>query len=1356
MQPASNLENNDTEFDSTHYTPSYFHPSYLKLRNEEPKHRSIIAILDTGIDPGALGLRTCPDGSPKIVDVIDCTGSDEIKVRRTDFNKLSRFESNRLTIVTKSEKIDPTAMNFHLFRGIRSLRSFISDRKYATFTKDQRKRINQIYLRTYVVHLDGDTLAIIDYDSRVEPICIREYASCHEFGTIHLTNSNTMDTDPPQNYPKINFAFRVEDTSFDVDNLRISLVFDTGSHATHVAGIAGAYDENNPDFNGVDPYAQFLSLKIGDSRLDGMEVTHGLLRALEILEDRNIKIANYSYGEPVVSEHGRFIAELERVINTTGLTFVSSAGNSGPSITTIGAPASSTDHVIAVGSYTNSMYLSKLYNSFDNGYNQGNHHWSSRGPSLTHSMGVDVLATGCALTSHPEWYMGDIRMCNGTSMASPNCSGFLSLILSRTFESIENYPHPYWIKKYLEQTCEDLGLPSYSQGRGLIGRTFIPFNILQSLSNFDRVYDLSVHTPISTQNATMFFDLNSSTTSNKSDGVNCPKCSNTQFARYKRGIIKAIDSKDAIDLSAMINTVTQVRAESPTDPCSATLDSDHTYYTVDVRSYYQKDMKNSGCRCNDKSVIGTSLKLGWDVPRNGEIIRLSYHRDDRIENAHLNFPSEFILHPGSKNLMIRVRDSDISFSTYIDMYKTIHIESDNESDTSEYEMLIGYIPINVFAYTELSRGNSITIDPKIMAPRYYDEREIHKIQNKMELDNKSESESESEDENEDDNDEEEDAESDESDNNNVNENVKEYIPRTSLRLNNIYRKYIVPKTSHLRISFNSNVDHRAYLKICQIYPGQSYKDRSYLKAVDAGSSPRTIIRQVAPNALTEICVYSPWDTVTSEGLVVKITGLDHMSWLSKRIYEPGERIQLFVNRIYDRLETSEAVSDSLSISTVGTRCHPSSYEISKTGQTLFSNDLYRLTLTYEVKPLKDCKYYLNLCNGVYEGPVTKSATLFGYYRGNSVMYGNYVTTTSSSPIDLIRVEIEDTDSKRLVEFSNVVLNVIRNLKPKNSYKRSVQLIRGFNSIEVPRESVQKIMDSDQVFDHDYLFGEVGGADFIIEANKSVRQLARQSDRQSDRQSNKHVESSEDSSKNPEHDYDHYVRDYNLLIRVIRLLLGSKIQHTSLFDTVVYNVWLNNHLEELRRLIQSMTFEKALVSTSDHISEHMYLTILSCEDSEEARTAIKIASKRKYDPTLQVVMDLLIELVEPMCDDRFEKCLELISSLESDIEFFHNRFIDTTLHSDKMSDISDLCQYTDIYLIRKTFVDSIAQTDSAEHTAVNINRVDREVRRIEYDLSLCMVEDESDTETEYRPGVIVREDEAEQTADSEDNAAETSE
>ena len=63
--------------DSVHVPRATTQADMFLAKHPECDGRNVVvAILDTGTDPGAAGLNaTCPDGRPKMVDVVDATGS---------------------------------------------------------------------------------------------------------------------------------------------------------------------------------------------------------------------------------------------------------------------------------------------------------------------------------------------------------------------------------------------------------------------------------------------------------------------------------------------------------------------------------------------------------------------------------------------------------------------------------------------------------------------------------------------------------------------------------------------------------------------------------------------------------------------------------------------------------------------------------------------------------------------------------------------------------------------------------------------------------------------------------------------------------------------------------------------------------------------------------------------------------------------------------------------------------------------------------------------------------------------------------------------------------------------------------
>eukprot|EP00058_Branchiostoma_floridae_P017807 XP_002603296.1 hypothetical protein BRAFLDRAFT_119705 [Branchiostoma floridae] len=294
-----------------------------------------IAILDTGVDPGAPGLQQTSDGRPKIVDIIDTTGSGDVDV---------------------STVVEP---------------------------KDGE-----------IAGLSGRTLKVPA--SWENPT-----------GRYHIGVKNMYELFPKQ----------LRDRT------------QVGAHGTHVACIAAGNFPDDPERNGIAPGAQIVAIKIGDSRLSTMETGSALIRAMIAVIDQKCDLVNFSYGEAAHwPDKGRVCDVISEAVNKHGVIFVSSAGNNGPALTTVGTPGGTTSSII----------------------------------------GVSISAPGGAIASVPNWTLRGSQLMNGTSMSSPNACGGIALVLSALKATGVPYT-PYTVKTALENTAQKVeGVEVFAQGHGVL------------------------------------------------------------------------------------------------------------------------------------------------------------------------------------------------------------------------------------------------------------------------------------------------------------------------------------------------------------------------------------------------------------------------------------------------------------------------------------------------------------------------------------------------------------------------------------------------------------------------------------------------------------------------------------------------------------------------------------------------------------------------------------------------------------------------------------------------------------------------------------------------------------------------
>ena len=226
---------------------------------------------------------------------------------------------------------------------------------------------------------------------------------------------------------------------------------DRSGHGTHIASILSGngdfvindFVERTLDY-GIAPDAQLYNIKVLDETGFGEDewLIDGFARAI----DEAVNIISASLTSITFSSIGDPVEELMYEAGRRGIPVVASAGNKGPTSSSVGAPAL-WDYVLSVGATKNLQDL-EIY--------------SSRGLNRNFTSAVDILAPGYSIGGS-DAADGGYRYVSGTSVSVPIVSGVLTLLM-------EAFPemniHEY--EAALLETAVDLNHPVHVQGNGLI------------------------------------------------------------------------------------------------------------------------------------------------------------------------------------------------------------------------------------------------------------------------------------------------------------------------------------------------------------------------------------------------------------------------------------------------------------------------------------------------------------------------------------------------------------------------------------------------------------------------------------------------------------------------------------------------------------------------------------------------------------------------------------------------------------------------------------------------------------------------------------------------------------------------
>jgi tripeptidyl-peptidase II len=398
---------------------------------------TVIAILDTGVDPAHPALLKTSKGEPKIIDWQDFTGEGDVATVETRSGSVSGIPSQSGVYHVgqfKESQIPTGEMNSDINRNGKS------DDTFAILVADSRQK--GVYDTVYV-----DTNANGNFADE-KPL--GAYSQTHEaaiFGSADVKDGVQQG---------VNFVV----SRINADGSGINLGYDGGEHGTHVAGITAG----TGPMTGVAPGAQIMAIKVLTS--GGSGAWGGIIQGMEYAASHGAQVINMSLGGLADLNDGGDPQSLlvKQLSDKYGVLFSIAAGNSGPGLNTMGLPG------VAGAAVTSGAFISTNTWKADYGLTvpqDGLWYFSSAGPRDDGGLKPNIVAPGTANSAIPTW-AGQYAVFQGTSMATPQTTGAAALLIGEANQTGLTVK-PNQVIQALELGARRLpGYAWFEQGHGLI------------------------------------------------------------------------------------------------------------------------------------------------------------------------------------------------------------------------------------------------------------------------------------------------------------------------------------------------------------------------------------------------------------------------------------------------------------------------------------------------------------------------------------------------------------------------------------------------------------------------------------------------------------------------------------------------------------------------------------------------------------------------------------------------------------------------------------------------------------------------------------------------------------------------